>query len=350
MATLTRPTFVDGSEKKITDRYLYVIWKFDKDEKPNKIWDYYLGEDGHGYYPESKEKPRFIWSNNYYFYLTKDNKKLDKPLDIIKEEECYGPIVVENKKEQQIVLVQENTFFGVCLSIIEFNYIDRKQKVSFATINRNLAKTVEVVNVLKGTTPPENDEYTQYTIKRKESENNDYVTYKLYQLVNSLLINKCIIGKGGTFMTPVDNCHIYKSCDSKNCLKYSNNFLCQAIGVRIKRDKTFKFKGIGAFAPEETKYNDELVETDKVCYMIFIFIKMKLSGTEGIWELKEDGSFEKIEDSDFKKKAYDDFLSDNSTNIIEGLQQYYILLEQMSSGNKGKFQIKEAYCDGDRIL
>lgn len=103
MALLVRPTFkVNGKEEKIKNMYLYVIANFREDGTPLRVWQYYLGDDGVGYHSDKQNKGRLMFANTYWFYLSKE--KLKSPTSKIKEDDCMGPIDVENKKEQEVIL------------------------------------------------------------------------------------------------------------------------------------------------------------------------------------------------------------------------------------------------------
>jgi hypothetical protein len=66
-------------------------------------------------------------------------------------------------------------------------------------------------------------------------------------------------------------------------------------------------------------------------------------------ELMTDGSFKNSSYTEFQKKAFKDFGNNKTTPIIPGVQQYYILVGRQAN-KKERFQVKEAFCDGERII
>lgn len=351
MAVFVHPVFVDRNNKIITKKYLYAISKFKADKKPETVSEFYLGDDGCGYYPDNEKKSKLLAPNLYYFYLTRDKKKLKDPLSEIKQEDCYGKLAVAAKKKQKIKLAEVKTFFGARLTVQEFNIKGRKQDISLgmvdwkkkaADVHKKAGQSFEVNN---------KKEYKPKLMMVEGNNNNDLKKYKLDGLAG-----KCVISRGMDFNKSPDKCNEKgdASCDKKLCEDYTNDFITKEIGLRIKRDKTFKLKTSGLisnnFGPAKTESVANLIETDKVCYKIFLFLRMRSSGMDDTYyEVKADGALEKINPDNFTKQSVKDFIKDQDGSIMEGVQQYHILIEQVNNSSD-VFQIREAYCDGDRIL
>lgn len=150
MALLVRPTFKEnGKKEKLKNKYLYVVTDFSSDDRPAGTWLWYIGEDGCGYHSRKQGKARLIYPGKYWFYLSSEEVK--SPMSTIKKEKCLGPIVVEKKKEQEIVL---KPHFDIELITDDF---DENKLTPYSFDNNRLADSkVEFVYELKSDTEGSN--------------------------------------------------------------------------------------------------------------------------------------------------------------------------------------------------
>ena len=224
------------------------------------------------------------------------------------------------------------TFFGVCLTVEEDQYRNEKKQtptISIAKSDKNGANAKKLHELKDAKI---DDKFLKC---KTESDN---LKYEFFQFNK-----KCRVFKSNSYYECKQS-----SCKEKYCrTDIINDFLSEWISLRINRDKTLELidKPSKNFNQSMTKYNENIVATEKMNYKVYLFILF--ADNSDYWEITRNGSFRKTTGDKFKKEASENFKNNSKTPIIHGVQQYYILLEQ--NKNENKFQVSKAYCDGERI-
>jgi hypothetical protein len=132
-----------------------------------------------------------------------------------------------------------------------------------------------------------------------------------------------------------------------------NDFLGKALAIHLSRTHTLDTQG--NWGNWKMKYlqnaGNTFHITEKMCVKLFAYLKTKLHGKEAIYKIEDGKIGSEITEQDYRKAKllqtdpHSHFEGD-SMPCIPGVQQIHILIKSRSEGG---FNVKEIYCDGDRI-
>jgi hypothetical protein len=131
-----------------------------------------------------------------------------------------------------------------------------------------------------------------------------------------------------------------------------NDFLGRAIGLNISRSNTFRVTSTGNFYAKNLDRVKDLAETEKLCVKIYTFLKTKIdSKIDKVYEIVNGEIADIIGPTEYNQRKLCKIKSHSDKEggkmpFIPGVYQIHILIEGSS---EGYFELKEVYCDGDRI-
>lgn len=132
-----------------------------------------------------------------------------------------------------------------------------------------------------------------------------------------------------------------------------NECLGKAIAIHLKRTGTYTTVDTGNFkASTLGKRSTALQNTEKMGIKLFAYLKSKIGGKDGIYEIKDGAIGATVSQADYdKRKRIEDGnkFSDKECGampLIPGVYQVHVLI---ADAGVGAFSIEEVYCDGDCI-
>jgi hypothetical protein len=357
--TLPNPIFKDAENVFISDKYLYAIRCASISDYPFKSSDgkvknalppeciFYLNLQGRCCNPDKHDTAKTIVAGLYYFYLSPDNNQLSSTTNI-EAKDCFGPTTVHPQLNQVIHLVVKEVFFGVRFDVQQYNIDGRIQWLNLAPIT--------------------------WTAKREAGQaDNARSGHTIYLMgdpnCQPFMCNRMIVRGTNTGATRIYKSYLLKSyatsrgeMSAKQDGEHNDNnmpgveldpeLFGQCINIRPRRshiERNTRPTTTRRFNHEETvSRGSELVPSDKQTMMIFLYVRMRYNGQQGIYELKQDGTIHsrRVSENHFRRAAITNFITGDS--LRPGIQQYYVLLDQTSS-NKEEFIVRSIYCDGELI-